>query len=86
MGEGAAFLSWGSADGLASSPAWNKTGGQAGAAFGSTVAMAGDINGDALADLAVSAPTYDGGESNEGRVQVWHGTVTGFASAAAWSM
>ena len=86
VGEGAAFLYLGGADGLSSSPAWNKTGGQAGAAFGSTVAMVGDINGDALADLAVSAPLYDGGETDEGRVQVWHGTVSGFGSAAAWSM
>ncbi len=39
--------------------------------FGFSVAPAGDMNGDGLADYIVGAPTYDTGVSNSGRAYVF---------------
>jgi hypothetical protein len=49
--------------------------------FGLSVAGAGDVNGDAYADVIVGAPFYDAGESNEGAAFVFLGSATGVASA-----
>ena len=84
VGEGAAFLYLGGADGLSSSPAWNKTGGQAGAAFGSTVAM-GDITRCARRPGRLRAAVRRRRDRRGPSAGLaWHGL--GFGSAAAWSM
>ena len=46
--------------------------------------MAGDVNGDGYDDLAVGAPYYDGGQTDEGRVFVFHGSDTGPEASASW--
>jgi hypothetical protein len=46
---------------------------QASANFGIAVAGAGDVNGDGRADVIVSAPLYDSGETDEGAVFVFPG-------------
>jgi len=51
--EGAAFVYLGSADGLPDSFHWMAVGGQADAAFGLSVAPAGDVNADGYADVIV---------------------------------
>ena len=48
-------------------------------AFGQRVAGAGDFDGDGYADLAVSAPGYDGGR---GRILVYVGSPAGLTLAA----
>ncbi len=58
--------------------------------FGWSVGTAGDVNGDGYADLAVGAPVYSNGESNEGRVFVWYGGngglgPTGTPANADWT-
>jgi hypothetical protein len=54
---------------------------QAGAAFGTSVASAGDVNGDGFSDVVIGAPLYDaGGASNAGRVFIYHGSTTGLSS------
>jgi len=78
--EGKAYLYLGSSSGLASTPAWSQTGGQATAAFGSAVASAGDINGDGFSDLLVAAPNFQGSQSAEGRASLYLGNGTGGVS------
>ncbi len=80
-GEGRAFVYHGSAAGLASSAAWTAESQQAGAQFGTSVAGAGDVNGDGFSDVIVGADTFDGGE---GRAYVYHGSASGLATTPAW--
>jgi hypothetical protein len=53
--------------------------------FGIEVEAAGDVNNDGYDDVIVSAPLYDAGENNEGRVYVYHGSRLGLSTAAAWT-
>src|SRR6185436_7111900 len=57
--EGRAFLYLGSSSGLSPTPAWTAEGDQTGAQFGSSVAAAGDVNGDGYGDLILGAYAYD---------------------------
>jgi hypothetical protein len=58
---------------------------QAQAGFGTSVATAGDVNGDGFSDVIVGAPNYDNGQNEEGRAFVYMGSASGTASSAAWS-
>jgi hypothetical protein len=82
--EGAARLYLGSATGLESGWANHDEGNQAGAHFGQSVAMAGDVNGDGYADVVVGAPYYTNDQSQEGRAFVWHGSATGISTTRDW--
>jgi len=83
--EGRAFVYLGSAAGLVTTPAWTAEGNQAGAAFGRTVATAGDVNGDGYSDVIVRASDYDNGEPDEGRAFVYHGSATGLPPNPNWT-
>ena len=72
-------------DPLLTSPDWSVVPAQAGAEFGSSVAAAGDVNGDGFADLLVGSPLYDGGQTDEGRVQLFLGSAAGLSLTASWS-
>lgn len=85
LNEGAAFVYFGSATGLSSSPDWTADSGQADSAFGFFVAGAGDVNNDGFDDVLVSAYQYDNGESNEGRVYLWFGSATGPSGSPDWT-
>ncbi|HTE23769.1 FG-GAP-like repeat-containing protein, partial [Flavitalea sp.] len=80
--EGRAFVYHGSATGLSANP--NSTPDDADQAFarlGSSVACAGDVNGDGYADVIIGADTYtDGGNANEGRAFVYHGSAAGLSA------
>ena len=73
-GEGRAFVFHGSASGLSPTPSWTAESDQGWAQFGSSVATAGDVNGDGFADVIIGAPAYDNGQTDEGRVFVYHGS------------
>ena len=79
--EGRAFVYHGSATGLSLTP--NSTpddADQAGAEFGTSVASAGDVNGDGYSDVIIGASSYDdAGNTNEGRAFVYHGSATGLS-------
>jgi hypothetical protein len=83
--EGAAFVFHGSAAGLASTPAWIGETNQA-IAFCNSAATAGDVNGDGFSDVILGASSYSNGVSAEGRAFVYHGSATGLASTAAWTV
>ena len=69
---------------LVSGP-WAPIGGQAGAAFGSSVAPAGDVNGDGYGDALVGAPLFDNGQADEGRAFLYLGSANGLATSAVWT-
>lgn len=74
--EGAAFLYYGSANGLNPAPTLLESN-QAHAEMGYSVSSAGDINNDGFSDIALGAPFYDNGQPNEGIVFVHFGSPKG---------
>ena len=56
---------------------------QAGAAFGYSVASAGDVNGDGYSDVIVGAYLYDNGQTDEGAAFIYYGSATGLSQNAA---
>jgi hypothetical protein len=85
LGEGKAFVYLGSESGPASSPSWTAEGDQVNANFGTSVATAGDVNGDGFSDVVVGAGGYSNGQSVEGRAFVYLGSASGLGSSAAWT-
>ncbi len=83
--EGRAFVYHGSAGGLATTAAWTGESNQANADFGRSVATAGDVNGDGFSEVIVGANYYANGQMLEGRAFVYHGSVGGLATTAAWT-
>ena len=81
--EGAAFVFHGSASGIGDrNPASSDTqleANQSGALLGSSVATAGDVNGDGYSDVIVGANFYDSGETDDGAAFVFLGGATGIA-------
>ena len=84
--EGAAFVFHGGPGGLASGEALATAdtvlrSAQSGSEFGSTVAGAGDVNGDGYSDVIVGASRYDDGEEDEGAAFIFLGGPSGIADA-----
>jgi hypothetical protein len=80
--EGLAFVYHGSSSGLSTIAAWSGQSNVVNGHYGSTVASAGDVNGDGYADVIVGAPNV--GQNSTGRAYVYHGSQNGLAAAAAW--
>jgi hypothetical protein len=80
--EGLARILLGSATGLLTFD-WIQTPAVAGDQFGTSVASAGDVNGDGISDVIVGVPNYDNGQANEGRARVYLGRVLGLG-ATGW--
>ena len=55
---------------------------QLNANYGSSVAAAGDTNGDGYADVLIGAKLYDSGQVNEGAVFIYNGSDAGIDSSA----
>ena len=72
-------------DPLSTSPNWTAEGNQMNAYFGTSVATAGDVNGDGYSDVIVGAANYDNGEADEGMVFVYHGSATGLSASSNWT-
>lgn len=84
--EGRAYLYLGSSAGLGAVPAWTAEPDQNRAAFGSSVASAGDVNGDGYADVIVGAPGFDSVfNTDEGRAFLYLGSAAGPSVLADWS-
>ncbi len=76
-GEGSVWLYRGSATGLRPVPAVLNPTDQLNAAFGSTVAGAGDLNGDGFDDVALAAPGMGAPGTGTGRVFLMKGSAGG---------
>jgi hypothetical protein len=83
--EGRAELFLGSANGPSPAAAWVFEGNQSPAEFGSSVAAAGDVNGDGYADVLVGAPGYANGQWQEGRAFLFLGSSSGLSATPAWT-
>ncbi len=83
--EGRVYLYYGNATSLSSSPNWMAESNQPYAEFGTSVSSAGDVNGDGYSDIIMGAPNYDNGQSNEGRIFVYHGDSSALSSIPSWS-
>ncbi len=83
--EGRAFVYLGGASGLSPTPAWTAEANQANAKFGTSVATAGDVNGDGYSDVIVGAPDFSNGETFEGRAFVYLGGASGLSPTPAWT-
>ncbi|HRF81553.1 MAG TPA: integrin alpha, partial [Flavobacteriales bacterium] len=85
-GQGAVFVYHGSATGLQLTPAWTTLGGEAGAGFGSCVALAGDVNNDNVSDILVGAPLANELGTDRGKVYCYRGALgTGLVAAPLWT-
>ncbi|MBZ0271072.1 FG-GAP-like repeat-containing protein [bacterium] len=77
--EGKVFLYLGGPGGLSAEPAWTAAGGQTDANLGASVAAAGDMNGDGVADFLVGGPHFHGDQIDEGFAFVYLGNRGGVA-------
>lgn len=80
--EGAAFVYYGSAAGINTTPVILESN-QAGAGMGYSVANAGDINGDGYSDMIAGVYLYDNGETDEGAAFIYYGSAAGLNTTAA---
>jgi hypothetical protein len=83
--EGKAFLYLGSAAGLSTTAAWTAESNQIGAEFATSVATAGDVNGDGYSDVLVGAPLLDNGQADEGRVFLYLGSASALSASPPWA-
>lgn len=76
--EGRVLMFPGSATGISSTAAWTFEGNQEFASLGSSLAVAGDIDGDGIEDFGVSAPYWSGADPlfETGQVYVFKGAAT----------
>ena len=84
--EGRAALYSGASSGVVTLPAWTVDGGQAGAALGTSVGIAGDVNGDGYSDVIVGLPSHDGTFVDEGAAWLFLGSASGPASSPDWQV
>jgi len=87
--EGTAALWYGGTDGLGedgnfSNSHWLMDGKQEGAVLGSSVACAGDVNGDGFSDVILGSPGYTSVNQKDGRALVFLGSSKGLESTPHW--
>ena len=83
--EGGAWVYYGSADGVNTSPDWHVEVDQANAQYGTSVATAGDVNADGYSDVIVGAPCWSNALTCEGGAWVYLGSMVGLSQSAVWS-
>jgi hypothetical protein len=86
LNEGRTYVYLGSASGLGTNPAWTAESNLRDARFGSSVASAGDINGDGYSDVIIGASGYSYGYAYGGRAFAYLGSASGLAPSPAWTV
>jgi FG-GAP-like repeat/FG-GAP repeat len=81
--EGQCFAFYGSATGLSATPNWNFESNLSGSNSGTSVAAAGDVNGDGFSDAIIGGPGNNG--TVNGRGFVFYGSGTGLPLTPNWS-
>lgn len=76
---GSVLVYLGTTTGLATAATWTITD-AGGTGLGSSVASAGDVNGDGYADLIVGTP-----RNGRGGAQIYFGSATGLSTSPSWS-
>ncbi|MBN1900666.1 FG-GAP repeat protein, partial [Candidatus Sumerlaeota bacterium] len=84
VANGRAYVYHGAPTGLTSTRTWDYICDQTGAFLGTSVAGAGDVNGDGYSDVIIGAPGYDNGQVGEGGAYVFHGSHNGVNLNPAW--
>ncbi|HWQ84920.1 MAG TPA: PKD domain-containing protein [Anaerolineales bacterium] len=84
-GEGQVTIYFGGPGGPSAVPDWTNEINQIGAQYGSSVAVAGDINGGGIDDLLVGADHFDGTLGDEGKVFLYYGAASGPSTTPDWS-
>lgn len=82
--EGKVYVYHGSSTGPPTTPNWTVEGNLESAYFGSSVASAGDVNGDGFGDVIIGAQNYDGGQAGEGAAFVYLGSAGGLGFEPVW--
>ncbi len=80
-GEGRALVYLGSAAGLLTTSTWAMESNIANERRGTSVATAGDVNGDGYADVIVGSPKDDG---TVGRIDLYLGSAAGLSTSSVW--
>lgn len=81
---GAAYVYYGTNNGISTVPSVTLTVAQNGAQFGCAVSTAGDVNGDGFSDLLIGSRTWESNtvtELSEGAVFVYYGSSTGISTS-----
>jgi len=81
--EGIVYCLHGGAGGVDGVPDWSATGIDAYELFGSSLSLAGDVNGDGFGDVVIGGPGYENGQMGEGRAVVYLGSYTGLETSPA---
>jgi hypothetical protein len=84
--EGAVFVYLGSATGLHTTADWIYESNQSGAGLGTSVASAGDVNGDGFDDILVGAPFHSAAINRAGAAFVFLGAADGLDAARSWQI
>ncbi len=84
--EGIASVYSGSASGLSATSNWSAASGQTGSSFGFSVSSAGDVNGDGYSDVLIGAPSYDNGQTDEGKLFAYYGSSSGLPAISDYSV
>ncbi len=79
---GGVEIYYGSSSGISSTPSWTKSSNVSGDEFGTSVASAGDVNGDGYSDIIVGAWKLN---SLDGAAYAFHGSENGLSANADWS-
>jgi len=83
---GQAFVYHGSATGYSNIPDWISAEAiNTNAKVGTSVAAAGDVNGDGYDDVIVGASWYQNGEIREGGAFLYYGSASGLSTSSDWT-